>query len=742
MPNGIRSACNRQPCIVESHRQMQAANPIVNQIATLKHLPSLPHILLKIISACNSDNIDMAEIARILEKDPSLSSKILRMVNSAHYGLPQKMESITQCVAYLGVNTIKTIAIGASISQALYPVQGNGLFNLKRFWRHSLKCAVLARLISKQIRHNNPEEAFLAGLLHDIGRLILWINYPKEYAELLSEYEDRPDLLLAAEIRMGMTHCEVGAWQLDRWSIQSFIVDAVLYHHQPADKVSNASTLVQIISVANALARFNIDDQERVLDLADKLCGINPSQAEEALSRTDEEMGEVARLLGLEIEEPSAREGTASTNDDETQQALVSEVRDVSLLLSAFQNLLDAPDEISVLNVIHQGLEILFDLKDIYIFIYDSEKDCLVGKEVTVNPRSSLIADFMVLVRSGQNLLASALRQAKPLHLAADATDYDTAIIDMQLLRFVGKDGIMAVPMLARGQFVGVIVMGLDQFEFSQLSEHINLLNMFARQAALSIHADQIRRSSLTMVRTERAGVSSDIARKVVHEVNNPLTIIKNYLKILGIKLNKQNIAQDEISIINKEIDRIGRILGVLSSFSRNEKLKAESVDVNAVLSDLIKITRESLQEHSKINIHMDLSSSLPNISSDEDRMKQIFVNLVKNASEAMSGGGNLYIKTRLISGRLDGDVTQGNGARLGYIEVTISDDGPGIPDEIKSRIFDPFVSSKGGGHSGLGLSIVNNIVRSMNGTITCESEGGKGAAFIVALPIINKNKS
>jgi signal transduction histidine kinase len=265
---------------------------------------------------------------------------------------------------------------------------------------------------------------------------------------------------------------------------------------------------------------------------------------------------------------------------------------------------------------------------------------------------------------------------------------------------------------------------------------------MFAKQSALSIHADQIRRSSLARVRSERAGVSSEIARKVVHEVSNPLAIIKNYLRILGMKLSKQNIAQDEISIINKEIDRIAHILSALTSFSKTEPLKAEPVDVNTILSDLIKITRESLQKHSGIEVHMDLNPSVPHIISDENSIKQIFVNLIKNAAEALGGGGNLYIKTRHISGSIEGVSAQGNGADFGYVEVTISDDGPGIPDEIRSRLFDPFVSSKGGGHSGLGLSIVHNIVRSMHGTITCESEEGKGAAFIIAIPIINKNKS
>ena len=180
---------------------MQIKKDIQNKISTLKNLPTLPHILVKLISACNEDEVNMLEVSKLVEKDPSLSSKILKLVNSASYGLPKKIESIQHSISYLGTGTIKNIAIGSSVHQAFQPPKGNGLFNLKIFWWHSLRCAVLARLIAKEINYKNPEEAFLTGLLHDIGRLVLWANYPDEYLDLLDKYKGRPDLLLAGEIR-------------------------------------------------------------------------------------------------------------------------------------------------------------------------------------------------------------------------------------------------------------------------------------------------------------------------------------------------------------------------------------------------------------------------------------------------------------------------------------------------------------------------------------------------------------
>jgi len=717
---------------------MQIKKDIQNKISTLKNLPTLPHILVKLISACNEDEVNMLEVSRLVEKDPSLSSKILKLVNSASYGLPKKIESIQHSISYLGTGTIKNIAIGSSVHQAFQPPKGNRLFNLKIFWWHSLRCAVLARLIAKEINYKNPEEAFLTGLLHDIGRLVLWANYPDEYLDLLNKYKGRPDLLLAGEIRQGVTHCEVGAWLLNRWNLQPFMVDAVLYHHEPTKRIENAFSLVQIIWVANALSGQPAleQDRETSLRLTTELCGLSPSQVDGLLTQVDKEASDVASLLDIEVEEPGEKADHDSENDRKKQASLAREVRDSSLLLGTLQNLLEAHDQDAILREVYQGLRILFDLKEIVFFLYDEERNCLMGRAIKENDKSAAIDDLFIPMGTENSLPVASLLKGKALDLFTEHTDVDTVLIDVQIIRFLGKEGMMCLPMLTNGKYVGVIVLGINQVEASHLSEDTKLLNMFCRQAAISIYSDQMRRIPLKIIQTERAGASSVIARKVVHEVNNPLGIIKNYLKILGIKLSAQNIAQDEIGIINKEIDRIANILRTLTSFTETEVKSTGPVVVNAVLDDLVKITKDSLRNDSGVKVHLDLNDSLPTIISNEDSLKQVFINIIKNAAEAMEGG-NLYIKTLHISSNLEGVPGGEQGEQLGYVEISIEDDGPGIPDEILSRLYDPFVTSKdSGGHSGLGLSIAHNLVKALKGTLTCESEKGKGTCFKVSLPV------
>jgi HD-like signal output (HDOD) protein/nitrogen-specific signal transduction histidine kinase len=720
---------------------MQIRKSILDQISTLRQLPTLPHILLKLIRACNRERGSLKEISAIIENDPSLTSKILRLVNSAYYALPRKIGSMDQAVAYLGTNAVKNTAICASVFGAFNQTRGDPSFNMKIFWWHSLRCAVLARLIAKKTQFNDPDEAFLSGLLHDIGRLVLWVNFRKEYKDLMGMYKGRSDLLLAGEIRLGATHCEIGAWLLQHWKLPSFMADSVLYHHEPVDRIFNALPLVQIVYVSNALSGEPSKLEEAGFKTGEAIFGFNRSEMEGLLTRTDREVEEVARSLDVEIE-PPGEDRPPSENDLEKQEGLIREVRDASLLLGTLQNLLVAEDETAVFKEIQQGLMILFDLRKAFFFLLDSEKNALLGKAIPGDAQSSMIEDLLIPMRMGESLLVRSLNEAKPTDSFGGSENPTPVILDEQIIRFIGKEGILSIPMIAYGEPVGVIALGLEKVEFSHLSKELSLLNMFTNQVALALRVLHLKPSQLKVVQSERLGASTSMARRVVHEVNNPLSIIKNYLKILGGKLAAQNIAQDEIRIISEEIDRVVLILRDLTAFSHSDVNRLERVDINALLWDLVKITKESMEKDSAIFIHTAFEPSLPWIMADKNALKQVFINIIKNASEAMGRGGNLYLQTRHLTTRLGETRIQHGEGEQGYVEVAIRDDGPGIPDEVKARLFEPFVTSKSGGHSGLGLSISHNIIKSLSGTLDCESSKDKGTAFRIALPVIRKQET
>jgi len=709
---------------------------IGEKVSTLRNLPTLPHILIKLIRACSDENISLEEISSIIEKDPSLSGKILRLVNSVYYGLPRKVSTIKQAVGFLGTNTTKNTAISASVLRAFDRTAGNAILNLKLFWWHSLRCAVTARLLALKVRYHGPEEAFLAGLLHDIGRLVLWVNFKEEYTALLRQHANRPDLLLAGEIRLGLSHCEVGAWLLQRWNLQSFVSDAVLYHHEPIERIMGAFSLVKIIFAANILSQGPNISPDNAMETAEKVLGLSHEDIESIQDRADEEVVEVARSLDIEIEAPEAAEAGPSEKDRKIEGDLISEVRNVSLLLGTLQNLLEARDEREILRSLEHGFRVLFDISDVFFFLMDAGKKGLVGTSVSGEGKSALVEGLLIPLEAEQSLFISCLRQCNFLDSFSISSESALALIDEQIIHFLDKEGILCLPLQANGDSIGVILLGVDRSELDDFQRNRKLLDLFIKQAAVALNSNVLRRQQMQKIQSKGAIASSDMARRVAHEVNNPLSIIKNYLKILSMKLASTNVAQDEIRIINEEIDRIAMILRTLTAFSQNRKPRLEQVDINTLITDLVKISRDAMAEKGGITIHTDLDPAIPKPISEKNGLKQVLINLMKNAAEAMPDGGNIYISTRRISADLRRDAGGTGESVHSYVEIVFRDDGPGIADEMKERLFEPFVTSKKEGHSGVGLSIAFQTIKALGGILTCESEEGEGTTFNISLPV------
>lgn len=721
---------------------MQIQEPLLEKIATLKNLPSLPHILLKLIEACNDHNGDFRKLSGIIEKDPSLSVKILKLVNSAYYGLPHRVESIRQAASILGINAIRNIAICTSVHEVFNHDKGSAGFNLKLFWWHSLKCAVLSRLIAKKTTYGNADEAFLSGLLHDIGRLVLSLNFPEPYSALSEASKDKQHLLLDGETRLVATHCEIGSFLLRQWKFQPFMADAVLYHHESKSEIFNALPLVQIVYVANALCQGPVQGVDEGLKAAEDVFGFKEIEVEAFLSQADEETQQVAKSLNIEIEQPGNLTGPSPENDLEKHKDLADEVKHISLLFGTLQDLLEADGQDAILKTVHQGLQILFDAENVIFFIRDPEKDCLMGKTGTENKGHSAIKGLLIPMQMKKSLLITSLKQGKPLDSFRYSTDQGPVILDRQIIRFLGKEGIICLPMFSGEERVGIIVIGLDQAEFSRLSKQFKFLNLFSNQAAVALHVDYLKQTRFSTIQSERLKASSALSQKVVHEVKTPISIIKNYITIMRQKLVADNRVQEELEFINEEIDRVDHIINELSDFSESKTLTIGPLDINALLSYITKVLKKSHLLGSDINLHLALDPSLPPIDTDANKVKQIFINLIRNAVEAMRQGGNLSISTQYVSNKLDTPLQQNTNGNLNYAQITIKDDGPGIPDALKYRVFEPYVTTKRGGHAGLGLSIVFNIVKELKGTITCESDGQNGTCFGIVFPMVQEQTS
>ena len=706
---------------------------MLKQLSTLNNLPTLPHILLKLIEACNRDSQDLDGIAKMVGSDPALSAKILKLVNSAYFGLPRKVESVGEAVVLVGTSGIKNLAMCACVFDAFPKPKGNGAFGLKAFWWHSLRCAFLARQMASEWDVCPPDEAFLSGLLHDIGKAVLWINFTRPYAALLETAGHDSDRLLAGEAHMGATHAEVGAWLLDGWQLAPSIADCVRYHHEPPDRIAHAFGMVQVIHVANLLCRDNETDVQTGLATADRFFGRDPLSVQALLAESDQEAAAVARSLNIDVEashDPAA--GLPDENDQAVQDRLVGEVRNLSLLVGTLEGFVTAKDRAAILKCIADGLNILFDVRRALFFLID-EKGVLAGHIPDKAGRYVSHHALAVSMKMKQSLVVRSLVEQRPLDSLQAASPGPLTIIDKQLVRLLGGDAMVCLPLVAQGDPVGVIALGLDSNDLPHLLEHTGLLKVFIHKGALALRLDNLRSRQLQAIQATRMDASSDLARRVVHEVNNPLSIIKNYLKVLGMKMDEAGIEHDALRIINEEITRVGQLLSKLTAFSKKEEPRKAMADINALLEDILALVKASLLDTADIHLHTALEKNLPAVAADPDKLKQVLINLIKNAAEAMAdSGGTLDIRTRHFPPPMGAKPQHGGG----YVEIRVRDDGPGIPEAIREKVFDPYVSTKSGRHSGLGLSVVYNTIQSLQGTIFCESTPGEGTVFVVELPV------
>ena len=220
----------------------QSDHDIRNRLL-IARLPAMPQILIKLIEHLAADDLGMQELAALVAKDAGMTSKILGVANSSAYYRASRSVGLEQSLVALGTDMIKTLVISESVFQTFNNFPHSGSTDLRAFWKNSLTAAVIARDLAKKLGYAHAEEAYLAGLLHNVGRLALLSTAPKEYAYNFTARDD--DELCAVEQRtLQITHSEAGAWLIERWHLDSFLADSVLYHHEPSERLTAAHPLI------------------------------------------------------------------------------------------------------------------------------------------------------------------------------------------------------------------------------------------------------------------------------------------------------------------------------------------------------------------------------------------------------------------------------------------------------------------------------------------------------------------
>ncbi len=839
-------------------------------------LPSLPQAVVKLLEVTLDEDASLSVVTSLAEKDPGLTAQILRLANSPLFGVNRNISTMDQAVISLGMGMVRNIAVSLSIYEAFADLDTLEDFSLARFWQHAISVSIIAKHLAAAADYEEPEEAFIAGLLHDVGQLHMIKLSPDNFKKIVEAAQSGTTLLAAERKYWSKDHASTGAELLQAYHFPQGIIDAVCYHHHPEDEIEHSLPLVRIVYLANRLAHQAEESVAIVPEPMEKsvrkLLSINKEQLHQVLSALDKEILEAADILGIEMPESGDKSVKIALayQDRAISSAAKQNAFDLGMTVGALETLISSTNEDELVEALFSSIALLLNVESLFLLKHTGNGS-FQGVQASGTRHDALAARIKLASIPG-SIWNQAFDTKQILHSDLYFNDHQPKVIDKQIVTYLGGP-FLVIPLSFGKKPYGLVLAKIEWFDWEESKQWENVLKLLARSfsqavsnyslkeinqqvqslnkailetapigltlidshgtihfvnpaakkifeslgqeepellnlfealhfskkekedfakkalagrpwmrrkkltsaqedesmiwldissaplkghdplrilvtlqditvqklfemerskraellsAALDEKAQEFKKVQESMVEASRLAAASQFARKVAHEVNNPLSVIKNFLQILKMDVKDKEEALDALAATEREIDRISKIMGELKEFAR--QLAPEDAEVrgniNRVISDLIALWQKSLATKG-IELQVEIDSDLPDVQISNENLKQILINLVKNAEEALAGPGKILVKC------FQSD------QEPKFVVIQVKDTGPGISKDVLEHVFEPFVSSKGGENSGLGLSVCHGLLKAVGGSIRHKTEKGWGAVFEIKLPKI-----
>ncbi len=736
------------------------AKDIQTFIDHLDELPTFKPVVARLIQVAADKETGIRDVSELLETDQSLSAKVLKIANSAVFAQSTSVDTVNRAAALLGKDLLLGLIVSAAVFDSLRP-SAPARFDLHEFWNHCLACAIASQSLAERLDYPNPTEAFVAGLLHDLGKLVLACWNSEAYDKAVEEAGRKQIRLLECEeSRFGMGHTAVARLVMERWRFPANLTEAAWLHHQPMSFFSDSSSgrLPFIVKSANCLChRFRIGDSGNPVESWD--------------------LGRLSQATGIpeeELKEDSGRilvrfQQTAGLFDWNTN----AEELYLSAVMRANRELADAQAKLAVANR-RMGCQqkVLEALMQLY-----SSLDAPLSMTQGMSRMLSIVGDaffcrkalIYVLVRRLSRIEGSLMegpeREPRPFTLKLEGRSLDAFAglrprAQLSFLQATLKGG--SGPGIQDGRAISDIFRSPETLSHilpsrkgpigqilvepasddSAAEEFEEILPGLARGMGMALHGlmleDELRDQSEELARSgrrveqaerqlfhkERLASVGRLAAGAAHEVNNPLTIISGHAQLLLSELEPGK-AKRRLEEINRQVERISDITSNLMGLARPAEPQVEPIRLKPILERTLA-PLEQRMKLANINLSRNLLPTPP-ILGDPKQLEQVFLNLAINAIQAMKEGGRLGVTLKPASEGKE-------------VQIDFADSGVGIPPADLRSIFDPFFTTKGEGEgTGLGLAICHTIVRNHGGRILVSSQQGQGSTFRIFVPAANE---
>lgn len=643
--------------------------------------PAQPAIVMRLLQMLGGETLLPSDCARILGLDPALVLWV--MTNAAQSARHRQLPTVQEALQGLSLQGLKARVMQEALDLL---VRRQHPSDRIQSWRQSLRCASLCETLAFELAYPQPHEAYLAGLLHNLGPAppLGW-----DLDHLLQER----DAVLATRV--------------ESWRYPTLLPDALRYQHWPLQALNDAASIVQMLWASRSLVEQDGRASEQELG---QLLGLAPERLSSLMASAFER---AESWLGAYLDGSSAL-----SNLQEQPLQLLKGLSRFTLLEQLRASVAEHPGEVQGVTLLARHLQEVHGLVTPMYLEPDANRGRLVGRPLPgLTPPPALA----VALEGSDTAAAMAFQWNRPI-IAITVNQAGASLLDTQLARLAGLEGVLAIPigeasprgvLLTCGYRGQLVNLGEDQ-------DYVAKLGRIAgrhRHAAAGGHAGE---------HLEQQGLLWQLrTRQLAHEINNPLGIVKNYLTLLRVKLGGDEGVSDELRVIHEELDRIARIVQALVGERPDSLESGAAVDVNALLADLVKLAAAGPVQQKGVRIEQRFEAGLAPLRCPPDRLRQLLLNLLLNAMEAAPEQGVVSLEThRIVNHRLERQ-----------LEILISNTGPEIAPEVLDRLFEPLESTKGEAHAGLGLSIVRALASDLHASVSCRSQPGL-TTFQVLLPM------
>lgn len=716
-------------------------------LAQLDRLPTISTSLAKLLEVTGNSDSSARDLAAVIEPDPSLTAAVLRMVGRSDRGVRQVDMSVAKAVRLLGFEAVRNAALSHQFFQSLPSPDADDEAMVRRaeLWRHCISTACAAQQLADALdRGPCPGEAFVAGLLHDVGKIALDACFPKSYARVVERCEGSPDDVCDAEIDVfGLDHTVAGRRLASRWGLPAPIVEAVWLHHQPPDQVPSAArnpALIRVVHLADQLVRSAASSRRGVdVEAACEALGLSFEAAVKVLSELDRLTAPLLDAVGLNDTETRAGRLETLTRVNLELSRTNARLMDVNEKLVRRDRCLDA---LSLFLRRGQGLslaECCAAASDALHSVYGGEHALVLAADdsrtrlhVGVSGEEDFASRATLIEHPGSEPLTAdstpgVVEKADEFirdlwdRFVDSSSDGQLSVLVLEqdcIAVFPAGSGVAAAPTRGTESDESLVVRALGSAISSRrardASERMTdeLLSLNRRLAAAQ--HEVARQRSLSMIAAMAGGAA--------HEINNPLAVISGRAQL------EQSHAQDPETrkVWETIVEQAHKASGIVSELMEFAKPK-KPAPLMFPLAELVQAACQRCGERRGVapaQFRQDFADPAVTVFCDPRQLSQVLEALLDNALDATDNG----VKAVEINSRSTvSDET---------VRLRVKDDGVGMVPEVLEHALDPFFSSRPAGRGrGLGLSRAYRLVEINGGRLWIESSPSLGTTVTVELP-------